>query len=145
MALTDVLGVAPPFGVCGYKVISERMHDRASYVQAIVEVRVGQSCVSRSATGVGPVHALDNALRSCLTGHFPQLEEVRLSDYNVSVIDAVGGTGAHVRVRVEATDGCSTWDATCVSENVIEASFDALCSTAIVGIRRGSAAQLTSA
>ena len=145
MALVNELGLASPFGVCGYKVISERMHSRASHVQAIVEVRVGHSCVSRSATGVGPVHALDNALRSCLMEHFPQLEQVRLSDYQVSVVDAVGGTGAHVRVMVEATDGHSTWEATCVSDNVIDASFEALSSTAVMGIRKGSAAQLASA
>ena len=134
-----------PFGVCGYKVISERMHSRASHVQAIVEVRIGQSCVSRSATGVGPVHALDNALRACLTPHFPELQHVRLSDYKVSVIDAADGTGAQVRVLVEATNGDSTWDAGCVSDNVIDASFEALCSTAVMGIMRGSDASLASA
>lgn len=134
-----------PFGVCGYKVISERMHSRASHVQAIVEVRVGQVCVSRSATGVGPVHALDNALRACLTPHFPELDSVRLSDYKVSVIDAADGTGAQVRVLVEATDGGSTWDAGCVSDNVIDASFEALCSTAVMGIMKGSAARLATA
>jgi len=134
-----------PFGVCGYKVISERMHTRASHSQAIVEVRVGQSCVSRSATGVGPVHALDNALRACLGPHFPELACVRLSDYKVSVIDAADGTGAQVRVLVEATDGTSTWDAGCVSDNVIDASFEALCSTAVMGIMKGSAARLATA
>ena len=134
-----------PFGVCGYKVISERMHSRASHVQAIVEVRVGQTCVSRSATGVGPVHALDNALRACLTPHFPELQHVRLSDYKVSVVDAADGTGAHVRVLVEATDGEATWDAGCVSDNVIDASFEALCATAVMGIRKGAPAQLASA
>ena len=138
-------GSGAPFGVCGYKVISERMHSRASHVQAIVEVRVGQSCVSRSATGVGPVHALDNALRACLTPHFPELQQVRLSDYKVSVIDAADGTGAQVRVLVEATDGDSTWDAGCVSDNVIDASFEALCSTAVMGIMKGSAERLASA
>lgn len=134
-----------PFEVCGYKVISERMYGRASQVQAIVEVRVGHSCVSRSATGVGPVHALDNALRACLMAHFPELDDVSLSDYTVSVIDAADGTGAQVRVLVEATDGVSTWDAGCVSDNVIDASFEALCSTAVMGIMKGSAARLASA
>lgn len=133
------------FGVCGYKVISERMHARSSRVQAIVEVRVGISCVSRSATGVGPVHALDVALRACLSPHFPELDGVRLSDYKVSVVDATDGTGAQVRVLVEATDGHSTWDAGCVSENIIDASFEALCSTAVIGIMKGRVAQPVSA
>lgn len=122
------------FDVCGYKVISERMHERASSVQAIVEVRIGTSCVRRSAVGNGPVHALDNALRACLGPHFPELERVRLSDYQVSVVDASDGTAAQVRVLIEATDGNRTWNAGCVSENVVDASFEALCSTAIMGI-----------
>lgn len=134
-----------PFGVCGYKVISERMHATESRVQAIVEVRVGATCVTRSATGVGPVHALDTALRACLSPHFPELDDVRLSDYKVTVVDAADGTGARVRVLVEATDGRSTWDAGCVSENVIDASFEALCSTAIIGIMRGRVAESVSA
>lgn len=133
------------FGVCGYKVISERMHTNESRVQAIVEVRVGISCVSRSATGVGPVHALDTALRACLLPHFPELDHVRLSDYKVTVVDATDGTGAQVRVLVEATDGRSTWDAGCVSDNVIDASFEALCSTAVMGIMKGRVAQPVSA
>ncbi|HZA19798.1 MAG TPA: alpha-isopropylmalate synthase regulatory domain-containing protein [Actinomycetota bacterium] len=126
----------PYFEVCGYKVISERMHETTSRAQAIVEVRFGTRCVRRSAIGRGPVHALDNALRDCLNGQFPELEQVRLSDYRVAVVDATDGTGAQVRVLIEATDGASAWDAGCVSENIIDASFEALCSTAVMGIMR---------
>jgi 2-isopropylmalate synthase len=124
------------FDVCGYKVTSERMHERRSRVQAIVEVKVGPSCIRRSATGVGPVHALDAALRACLEDHFPELANVKLSDYKVSVVDANEGTGAQVRVLIAATDGHSIWDAGCVSENIVDASFEALCSTAVMGIIR---------
>ena len=125
------------FDVCGYKVTTERMHERSPRVQAIVEVKIGNNCVRRSATGVGPVHALDAALRSCLAEEFPELEAVRLSDYRVSVVDARKGTGSQVRVLVEATDGETSWDAGCVSENIMDASFEALCSTAVMGIIRG--------
>lgn len=122
------------FEVCGYKVTSERFHERSSRVQAIVEVKVGHSCVRRSATGVGPVHALDAALRSCLTDDFPELGDIRLCDYRVSVVNAEAGTGAQVRVLIEATDGRSRFSAGCVSENIVDASFEALCSTAVMGI-----------
>jgi 2-isopropylmalate synthase len=61
---------------------------------------------------------------------------VRLSDYRVSVVDAAEGTGAQVRVLIEATDGAARWDAGCVSENIVDASFEALCSTAVMGIMR---------
>jgi 2-isopropylmalate synthase len=135
----------PFFEVCGYKVISERMHETASRSQAIVEVQFGHDCVRRSATGVGPVHALDRALRSCLDGQFPELEHVRLADYRVAVVDAGDGTGAQVRVLIEATDGNSTWDAGCVSDNIIDASFEALCSTAVMGIMCARAAALRTA
>jgi 2-isopropylmalate synthase len=126
----------PYFRVCGYKVVSERMHEGGSRVQAIVEVRIGAECVRRSATGVGPVHALDLALRSCLSSEFPELEAVRLSDYRVSVVDADRGTAAQVRVLIQAGDGTAHWDAGCVSTNIVDASFEALCSTAVMGIMR---------
>jgi 2-isopropylmalate synthase len=128
--------VNPYFEVCGYKVISERMHETTSRAQAIVEVRFGSQCVRRSATGRGPVHALDNALRECLSRQFPELVAVKLSDYRVAVVDAAEGTGAQVRVLIEATDGDSAWDAGCVSDNIIDASFEALCSTSVMGIMR---------
>ena len=124
------------FDVCGYKVTTERMHERSARVQAIVEVKIGNDCVRRSASGVGPVHALDEALRRCLASEFPELDSVRLSDYRVSVVDARKGTGSQVRVMVEATDGETSWDAGCVSENIMDASFEALCSTAVMGIIR---------
>jgi 2-isopropylmalate synthase len=127
----------PYFRVCTYKVVSERMHDGASRVQAIVEVRIGAECVRRSATGVGPVHALDGALRSCLGSEFPQLANVRLTDYKVSVVDADRGTAAQVRVLIEAGDGTAHWDTGCVSTNIVDASFEALCSSAVIGIMRG--------
>ena len=131
------------FEVCGYKVTSERLHDRESFIQAVVEVRIGHSCVRRSATGVGPVHALDNALRACLADQFPELTDHRLSDYRVSVVDATDGTGAKVRVLISSTDGNETWDAGCVSENIIEASFEALCSSTIMGIMRARSSRVS--
>jgi 2-isopropylmalate synthase len=133
------MSATPYFTVCGYKVTSERMHEADTQVQAIVEVRIGHNCVRRQATGVGPVHALDNALRACLKNDFPELADVRLSDYRVSVVDAGDGTGAEVRVLIEATDGSARWDAGCVSANVLDASFEALCSTAVMGIMRARA------
>jgi 2-isopropylmalate synthase len=132
------MSATPYFTVCGYKVTSERMHEAETQVQAIVEVRIGNNCVRRQATGVGPVHALDNALRACLANDFPELANVRLSDYRVSVVDASEGTGAQVRVLIESTDGRARWDAGCVSANVLDASFEALCSTSVMGIMRAA-------
>lgn len=126
------------FSVCGYKVTSERTHGHLR-VQAVVEVRVDSRCIRRASGGVGPVHALDQALRRCLQDDFPELHDVKLSDYKVSVVDAEAGTGAQVRVLVESSNGSSRWDAGCVSENIVDASFEALCSTAVMGIVRARA------
>ncbi len=133
---------SPYFDVCGYKVVSERMHDRDSSVQAIVEVRIGHNCVRKSATGVGPVHALDNALRACLAEEFPELAEQKLTDYRVSVVEGTDGTGAQVRVLICSSNGADSWDAGCISENIIEASFEALCSSTIMGIMRARSARV---
>ena len=127
---------SPYFDVCGYKVVSERMHGRDSTVQAIVEVRIGHNCVRRSAAGIGPVHALDNALRACLSDRFPELSAHHLTDYRVSVVEGSDGTGAQVRVLITSSDGTDTWDAGCISANILEASFEALCSSAVMGIMR---------
>lgn len=124
------------FEVSEYKVTSERLRDGTSKVNAAVEMQVEGRRVRRSATGNGPVHALDAALRDCLLSNFPELDDVRLSDYRVSVVDAVAGTGAKVKVLIESTDGRERWDAGCVSENIVDASFEALCSTAVMGIIR---------
>jgi 2-isopropylmalate synthase len=124
------------FDVCGYKVTSERLHDGSARVWASVEVRIDNECVHGSSEGVGPIHALDNALRRCLRREFPEVENVRLSDYRVSVVNAADATAAQVRVLIQATDGETSWDAGCVSENIVDASFEALCASAVMGILR---------
>ena len=134
---------SPYFDVCGYKVTSERLHHKESYIQAVVEVRIGHTCVRKSSTGVGPVHALDNALRACLADQFPELEDQRLSDYRVSVVDGTDTTAAQVKVLITSTDGHDQWDAGCISENIIEASFEALCSSTIMGIMRARSARVS--
>lgn len=133
-----------PFDVLGYKVVTRRSQMKGHHVQAIVDVRCRGANVRKAGTGVGPVHALDAALRSCLLDHFPELGEVRLTDYSVSMVDDAG-TSSKVRVTVEATDGIATWDAGCTSPNIIDASFEALCSLAVMGIIRSRSKALRSA
>ena len=130
------MNASPYFSICCYRVVTERTHTGASSVKASVEARIGSDGVRRSATGVGPVHALDQALRSCLRRHFPELDGMRLVDYSVSVLDAHPGTAAQVRVVISFADEDGTWDTGYVSENIIDASMEALCSGAVVGIMR---------
>ena len=135
----------PFFQPRGYTVTSERRVVGESYVSAVLEIQVGHRLVRHAASGAGPVHALDNALRRCLERDFPETENVRLSDYRVSVVDAAMGTGAHVRVFIRATNGVESWDAGCVSDNIIDASFDALCATFVLGIMRARSGTAVSA
>jgi 2-isopropylmalate synthase len=113
--------------------------------RAEVTLRVGAVVVHGRATGVGPVHALDNALRDCLLLHFPEVEGIQLADYRVGVVGSTRGTGADVHVSVSATDGTRTWDAGCTSDNIVDASFEALCSTIVMGLMRSESTRAATA
>jgi len=117
----------PFFTIEGYRVMSE--HPASKVIdcsQAWVKVLVnGQSEVAAS-EGVGPVGALDVALRRALTRFFPGLAKVRLEDYKVRVIDGKDATAARVRVLIESTDGQRRWNTVGVSADIIDASRAAL-------------------
>lgn len=97
--------------------------DRA---EAVVTFQLNGDIVHGIGNGVGPVHALDLALRDALLRRLPQLEAVKLVNYKVSVVDATNGTGAAVRVFIEFTDGVRSWACTAYSRNILEASLKAL-------------------
>jgi 2-isopropylmalate synthase len=79
-----------------------------------------------AALGTGPVNALDNALRKALHKFYPKLTEMNLVDYKVRVLSTKDGTQAATRVLIESSDGKRTWGTVGVSENIIEASWQAL-------------------
>ena len=91
-----------------------------------IKVSVGDEHEITAAEGEGPVNALDNALRKALKNFFPQIKEMRLVDFKVRVIEARDGTAAKVRVRIESRDTQEIWTTIGVSENIIEASWQAL-------------------
>jgi 2-isopropylmalate synthase len=124
------------FTVIGYSVSTDRSPRGRSSSRAEVTLKVGSVTVHGRATGVGPVHALDNALRECLVPYFPEVERIELADYRVTVVGATRGTGSDVHVSVAATDGARRWDAGCTSQNIVDASFEALCSTIVMGLMR---------
>lgn len=76
--------------------------------------------------GEGPVDALDKALRKALTGTYPELNDLRLEDYKVRILDSRSGTQARTRVLIESSDGTDAWYTVGVSENIIAASYQAL-------------------
>ena len=87
-----------------------------------------------TAEGNGPVNALDSALRQALGARHPALAHVHLTDYKVRVLDTAKGTGAVTRVLVDSTNGERTWTTIGVSENIIEASWQALSDSLVYGL-----------
>ncbi len=113
------------FEVENYEVTT-RMHGGASRSTATVTINAQDGIHSATATGHGPVNALDLCLRNCLSTLYPHIAEVRLTDYKVRVLDSKKGTAAKVRVLVEWSDHRRSWSTVGVSDNVIEASWSAL-------------------
>jgi 2-isopropylmalate synthase len=114
-----------PFEVVGYHV-SMRRDGAASICQATVKVKVDGEFAHTVAEGDGPINALDGALRLALGKFFPQLRRVQLTDYKVRILDTGTGTAAKTRVLIQSTDGKREWGTVGVSENIIEASLQAL-------------------
>jgi 2-isopropylmalate synthase len=106
--------------------VSMRRDAKQSVCEATVRVRVGKKVHDEVAEGDGPVNALDSALRSALAKSFPKLKKVTLTDYKVRILDGVAGTAAKTRVLIESSDGQREWGTVGVSENIIEASLQAL-------------------
>jgi len=115
----------PPFAVDAYNV-AVRHGGEGSTCEAVVKVRVGEQSEHRVAEGDGPVNALDAALRTALVRYYPQLANVRLTDYKVRIIDSRSGTAARTRVLIESSDGTREWGTVGVHDNIVEASLQAL-------------------
>lgn len=94
--------------------------------EATIKLSVNGEKVYTVAEGDGPVNALDAALRGALKKFYPVIAQIRLTDYKVRIIDSQAGTGAKTRVLIESTDGDSSWGTVGVSDNIIEASWQAL-------------------
>lgn len=117
----------PLFNIEAYRVFSEHpAGEKIKCSHAWVKILVGEQNEIAAAEGVGPVSALDRALRRALTRFFPSVANMRLEDYKVRVIDGKDATSAQVRVLIESTNGRQTWNTVGVSADIIEASCSAL-------------------
>jgi 2-isopropylmalate synthase len=125
------------FRVESFRVITDESEGRALTTEATIKVHVGNERVVTVAEGNGPVNALDKALRLAIGKHHPALDHVHLTDYKVRVLDTQKGTGAVTRVLIDSTDGERTWSTIGVSENIIEASWQALSDSIVSGCTRG--------
>lgn len=114
------------FDLIGFRVMVEKKEKNHPVSEATILVRVADTVEHTAALGAGPVNALDNALRKALHKFYPKLTEMNLVDYKVRVLSTRDGTKAATRVLIQSSDGKQTWGTVGVSENIIEASWQAL-------------------
>jgi 2-isopropylmalate synthase len=117
-----------------FRVLNERKENKEMLSEATVKLYINENKIIETAEGVGPVNALDKAIRKALTKFYPGLEKITLTDFKVRVLDEKKGTGAVVRVLIESTDGKKSWGTIGVSENIIEASWEALEESIVYGL-----------
>ena len=137
LVVREMMGWTNPFFVLeSFKVQSERRADESISSEATVKLEVGGERRVSVGEGVGPVHALDMAIRDALRDDYPDVADLRLTDYRVRVLDSKDGTSAWVRVLIETSNHDSSWGTIGVHENVIEASWEALVDGIVVGLLR---------
>ena len=139
-------GGVPPGGVSSDGVPSDfpgarRSEDEAMVRQceATIKLWVGDQRRITVGEGNGPVNALHNALLAATGDHYPEIENITLTDYKVRVLDTTNGTEAVTRVLIDSTDGARTWTTIGVSENIVEASWEALCDSIVWGLLHSAA------
>ena len=132
------------FDLEGYRVVIERSggEDRS---EAIVRLLLGDQRVVAVGEGVGPVHALDQALRKALTERYPQLGQIHLVDYKVRILDGRAATSAVTRVMLTSADHRGEWTTVGVSDDIVTASWEALADGISYGLLRAGAQTLVPA
>jgi len=114
------------FRLESFRVIMEKREDGKVVTEATIKVHVRGKRIIATGEGNGPVNALDNALRLAIGRAYPELEDIDLEDYKVLILNPEKATAAVTRVLIESGDGEKTWGTIGVSENIIEASWQAL-------------------
>ncbi len=114
------------FQLSNLKIILEKQEDNSFIAEAMVKITVQDQVFHTAAEGDGPVNALDNSLRKALAEVYPEINEMHLSDYKVRVLNGNMGTAARVRVLIDSANENEKWSTVGVSENIIEASWQAL-------------------
>ena len=116
----------PLFRLESFRVIVEKREDGRVGTEATIKIWVDGERYVRTAEGNGPVNALDNALRGAISDRHPHLSDIELTNYKVRILDSDHGTDAVTRVLLDSSDGEREWGSIGVSENIIEASWEAL-------------------
>jgi 2-isopropylmalate synthase len=116
----------PLFELESFRVTTEKREGGRVETEATIKVVVDGQRYVEVAEGNGPVNALDRALRAAIGARHPHLADIELTNYKVRILDEAHGTGAVTRVLLDSTDGKREWGTIGVSENIIEASWEAL-------------------
>jgi 2-isopropylmalate synthase len=127
----------PLFRLESWRVIVEKRADGRVATEATIKIWVNGERYVRTAEGNGPVNALDTALRGALLQTHPHLKDIDLVNFKVRILDETKGTGSVTRVVLDSSDGHDVWGTIGVSENVIEASWDALVDSLEYGMKLG--------
>jgi len=127
----------PLFRLESFRVIVEKREDGRVQTEATIKIWVEGERYVRTAEGNGPVNALDRALRDAICATYPHVRDIELVNFKVRILDERKGTGAVTRVLLDASDGMDTWGSIGVSENIIEASWDALVDSLEAGMLPG--------
>jgi len=135
----------PLFRLESWRAIVEKRADGRVETEATIKIWVDGERYVRTAEGNGPVNALDRALREALAEIHPHLAEIELVNFKVRILDETKGTGAVTRVLLDVSDGTNVWGSIGVSENVIEASWEALVDSLEFGMQPGGRAPGVSA
>lgn len=131
----------PHFTLESFRVIVDDHEDTGSWAkdaasEATIKIHVGDRRTVATGEGTGPVGALDNALRMAITESYPEVESIELIDFKVRILDENVGTSAITRVHITSSDGSVSWGTVGVSENIIEASWNALVDSIEYGLMR---------
>ena len=129
----------PLFTLESFRVIVEKRADGRVETEATIKIWVDGERYVRTAEGNGPVNALDAALRDAIGEIYPHLRDIELVNYKVRILNETAGTAAVTRVLLDSSDGVETWGTLGVSENVIEASWEALVDSLEAGMLPGRA------
>jgi 2-isopropylmalate synthase len=129
----------PLFTLESWRVIVEKRADGKVETEATIKIWVDGERYVRTAEGNGPVNALDRALRAAIGETYPHLRDIELINFKVRILDESKGTGAITRVLLDAGDGVESWGSIGVSENIIEASWEALVDSLEAGMLPGRA------
>jgi 2-isopropylmalate synthase len=121
------------------RVVTDQREDGSFLTEARLKLYVGDERIMEVAEGNGPVNALDAALRKALGPRHPEIARIHLTDFKVRVLDSATGTASVTRVLIDSTNGERTWTTIGVSDNVIEASWQALSDSIVFGLLHAGA------